>query len=150
MIDSVNGVMTALHREEIEPAPAVAPAIPPANVTFVGDLAQGRGPVAAGKVLPKRVITFPLPEPYQDFSITAWINFPQSVGEDLRSGDIERGRVALMQIVRGHDLVDYDGVPYPPADDPKFWDAIPNDVGGMIVTAINSQVGKPSPTSAAR
>lgn len=106
--------------------------------------------VTATKKMPKRIVSIPLPEPYQDFSITAWLNFPRTVKDDLNSGVEERVRAALMQIVVGHDLVDYDGRSYPPASDPEFWSEIPNDTGLVIVTAVNGQIGKLSPTNAAR
>ena len=140
-MSETNGTVTQLVREEIESSPSVT--IAPEAVAHV----QG---LVSGKRLPKRIVTFPLPAPYDDFSVTAWVNFSQELAEELRSQDIKRGQAALLQIVCGHDLVDFNGKPFPPADDPRFWQEIPNDLAAVIVNAINSQVGRLTPTNAAR
>jgi hypothetical protein len=92
--------------------------------------------------LPRREMRIDLPEPYQDFSILGWMNFPRGVGADLSSGDEERVRSALMAVILDHDLVDEEGQPYPLASDPAFWEAIPTDVGGMLFRAFVGQVGQ--------
>lgn len=130
-----DGTVTQLRPQVIEGEYTVAP--------------QGTA-AAPAKKMPRRIVEIALPEPYQDFSITAWLNFPRSVKDDFNSNVEGRVRAALMQIVVGHDLVDYDGRPYPPADDPAFWTEIPNDTGLVIVAAVGNQIGKLTPTNAAR
>jgi len=107
------------------------------------------GFAAPRKRLPRRVVTTALPEPYHEFSITAWVNFPRSVALDLRSRDQERTGSALRQVILAHDLVDEDGEPYPLADDPAFWEVISDDLGAAIVLAALAQIGRLDPKPAA-
>jgi hypothetical protein len=107
-------------------------------------------PAEIGRRLPHRIVTLPLPEPYQEFSIEAWINFPQSLMQGMASGDEARIMDALTQIVVSHDLVDFDGQPYPQASERAFWEAIPTDLAMVIMQAINDQVGKLPKANGAR
>lgn len=100
--------------------------------------------------LPRRVVTVALPEPYHEFSITAWVNFPRSVALDLKSRDEARTGAALRQIILGHDLVDEEGADYPTADEPAFWEAISDDLGAAILIAALGQIGKLDPKPVAR
>ena len=92
--------------------------------------------------LPKRIVHITLPEPYNDFSIDAWANFPQSLLREMGSGDEGRVMGAMTQIVTGHDLVDFDGADYPPPSEAAFWEAIPTDLAVVIMQSIQAEVGK--------
>ena len=104
----------------------------------------------ADRRLPKRIETIQLPEPYEEFHVTAWINHPGQLREDMRSGDEAKVMAALKQIVLGHDLVDFDGQPYPAASEPAFWTQAPDDVGYAILGAIRNQYGKLPKANGAR
>jgi hypothetical protein len=95
----------------------------------------------------KRIATFKLFEPYETDTITAWINFPQRM---LREGQSEDERIAALgEILLAHDLVDFDGTPYPAANDPTFWREIPQDVAQVIIQSIQGQMGRLDPTKSA-
>ena len=100
--------------------------------------------------LPKRIVEVTLPEPYQQFTATLWVNMPRSLLEGLYSMDEETIAAAFAQLVIGHDLVDFDGAPYPPAGTPEFFRAIPNDLFAVIRLAARQQEGRLSPPSAGR
>lgn len=98
--------------------------------------------------LPRRVERVRLPAPYDDFSVTAWLNFPrslivrlQALPRDTPEGDAEAGRL-IGQIVIDHDLVDFDGAPYPPTTDPAFWEEIPPDLQAILISEVFGRVGK--------
>jgi hypothetical protein len=102
-------------------------------------------PVVGNRVerrLPRRIEEIQLPEPYEDFHITAWVNYPGQLREDMRSGDEKKVSAALKLIVISHDLVDFDGKPYPPASEEAFWTEAPDDVGYAIIGAIRDRFGK--------
>jgi hypothetical protein len=105
------------------------------------------GGIVPKPAMRKRIATFKLYEPYEDFTVTAWVNFPQRL---LRDGQTEDERLAaLSEIVLAHDLVDFDGNPYPPANDPAFWREIPQDVAAVIIQSIQGQMGRLDPTKPA-
>lgn len=106
-------------------------------------------PSAPIRKLPRRVVAIALPAPYDEFQVTAWVNFPKTLARELNSGDETRTLAALCQIVTAHDLVDEEGRDYPPATDPAFWDAISNDLGAAIVQAVIGQIGKLDPKPSA-
>lgn len=95
--------------------------------------------------LPRRVVTIALPAPYDEFHVTAWVNFPKALARDLDSKDEARTMAALLAIVQSHDLVDEEGADYPPATERAFWEAISNDVGAAILQAVLGQIGKLDP-----
>jgi len=133
-------------------APVAAPDLPPPT------------PIRS---LPKRTVVITLPDPYQDFHVTAWVNFPQKMLNDMQElakkariaakaaedadGDTDapvdeetQSGIALLlrQIVLGHDLVDFDGQHYPPATDPALYDVIPTELMVVVLREIIGQVGK--------
>jgi hypothetical protein len=105
-------------------------------------------PIAPRRVLPRRVRQIALPEPYDDFTVTAWMNAPKELWREVNSGEEARILPALMQLVTDHDLVDFDGNPYPPASERAFWDEINNDLGAFIIQAVAGQIGKLDPPKA--
>ena len=105
---------------------------------------------SAKRRLPKRVGTVPLPDPYGDFHITAWFNFPWHLRAEIQSGDEARARAAWTQIILDHDLVDFDGEPYPPAGTDEFYEAIPQEIMQVIGKTVFDNIGKLTPTNAAR
>lgn len=116
----------------------------------------------AARRLPKRIEKLDLKGTYDGFHITAWINYPGRLREDMRSGDEAKVSAALKQIVIDHDLIDFDcgrpecehleceGRPLPPATDATFWTEAPDDLGFAIIGAIRDQFGKLPKESGAR
>lgn len=81
---------------------------------------------------PRREVCLGVPG-YPGFELWLWANYPQAVRLDLVGGDGERGGAALRRTVVEHNnWCDADGEPYPPADDPAFWDAIPFELGLVV------------------
>ncbi len=118
------------------------------NLQLVGETVPDPAQEGHRKRLVKRIVRFPLPEPYEDFSVQAWVNYPASL---LNSAKTEDERIAaLRQIVLEHDLVDFEGEPYPPADTKEFWINVPQDVGAFIMVGIQQQQGRLDPKTAAR
>jgi hypothetical protein len=99
--------------------------------------------VSAGPRIPRREAWMDLPEEYAGFRFRGWSNFPSRLGSEIRSGDQERIRAALLQIVLEHNgWCDSDGTPLPPAHDPAFWDAVPDELAIAVITLLTVDVGK--------
>jgi hypothetical protein len=119
----------------------------------------------------KRIVTIDVPG-YDDFHVTAWVNFPTSLmdrmqrearaarrrgaerqallaDDPLADVDDDEGQSALApllkQIIVAHDWVDFDGQPYPSADDDEFYREVPTDLLNVAFQAIAAQVGKLDP-----
>jgi len=118
------------------------PILPPGgtrDLRIVGETA--RDPANAGhpKRLVKRIVKFALSEPYEDFTVTAWINFDPRL---LLKAVTEEERIAALQkVILEHDLVDFDGEPYPPSSDPEFIRQVPDDVLRFIMAGVEAQKG---------
>ena len=103
----------------------------------------------ATRRLPKRIVHVQLADPYSDFSADLWVNVPPPLWNDLLSNDLATCAAAFDQLVVKHDLVDFDGQPYPQADGAgTLYRALPADVIAAILQARNGQVGRLSPRSA--
>lgn len=99
--------------------------------------------------LPKRIVKVSLPNPYAAFSVELWVNIPPTVWNKLMSDDLKVCAPAFDQLVISHDLVDFDGQPYPQPDGQgSLYRVLPNEVISVIVQTRNSQVGRLSPPSA--
>ena len=91
--------------------------------------------------LPKRTVEVTLPEPYSDFKVTVWVNFPPSLRQQLFSSDIEQVAEAFGQLVISHDLCDFDGEPLP-ADGAALYRAMPEELVPVIWRAAINEVGR--------
>jgi hypothetical protein len=99
----------------------------------------------------KRVITIDIDDPaYEGFQFTAWMNYPSSITDDLRSGDEKRVGAAIGQVVQKHNFVDYDGKPYPQPTSEGFLDSIPPDLAGLMMSLIQGNVGRLSKPTGTR
>jgi hypothetical protein len=78
---------------------------------------------------------------YPGFQLKVWLN-PSHMQKRLsETGDAERVSELIKFITLEHNgWCDEDGEPYPPANTPAFWEAIPADLGVRIVTAINAEL----------
>lgn len=119
----------------------------------------------------KRIVDIRLPGDYSMFTVTAWVNFPnslldkmQKLARDARKRsvvrrqrmeddpdwldddeeeDAQEGIAALLsQVIVAHTFADFDGVPYPPATEMQFYKDAPNDLLLVTMKAIMEQVGK--------
>lgn len=94
-------------------------------------------------VLPWRDLFPDDPEPAGGLRFRCWVTYPRRLIDDIRSGDEDRMKAALRQIVLEHNgWIGDDGNPLPPATDERFWDEIPDSIGGAIIAAVQAEVGK--------
>ena len=93
-------------------------------------------------VMPKRTVTLPLPEPYQDFTATLWVNIPQQLWREMMGTDIEACAAAFGKMVVSHDLCDFDGAPYPPGGSPDLYRELPAELVRVINDLRVGQIGK--------
>lgn len=131
---------------DLRPAPreAPAPAVPQlrARVTETPPGADGR-PRA-----PRREVELGVPG-YQNFRCWIWSNYPQAVRLELTSGDETRTLLALARLVVEHNgWCDQEGAPYPDAQDPAFWEAIPTELAQLLARLILLDAPAAFPTSA--
>lgn len=99
----------------------------------------------AGPRIPRREAWLDMPGEYGQagFKARVWLNYPQRLAQELASEDQERIKAALTLMVLEHNgWCDEDGTPFPPATDPAFWDAIPNELAGCVVGALMAEVTK--------
>lgn len=97
---------------------------------------------------PKRIATLRLPEPYNVYTVRAWINMPQALFDDLRTMDPEKVAHVTQELIVEHNLTDFDGNPLPPAGDPALHAALDLDIYQAIWLARNAEVGRLDPPSA--
>lgn len=90
--------------------------------------------VQLGPRMPRREQWVELPAEYPEHKVKLWLNYPQRLREALDSEDEATVRDALRQIVLEHNgWLDFEGTPYPPASDPGFWDALSQELAGVIL-----------------
>ena len=76
-------------------------------------------------------------EEYPEHKARVWVNFSASLMAEMNSRDQERIYAALRQIVLEHNgWLDENGTPYPPANDPAFWDALPIHLASRAMQAV--------------
>jgi hypothetical protein len=110
-------------------------ATPPAPAAAAG---------SAGPQIAQRFAWADLPQDaYPGFRVQIWTNFPPRLGREIASGDQEQIAGALSQIVVAHNgWIDFDGEPYPPASDPQFWNAIPNELAAVVINLVGIEIPK--------
>lgn len=81
---------------------------------------------------------------YPGFKAKLWVNYSRRLIDDLNQAeDADRRKRALgSMIVAVNDWVDYDGTPFPPADEPAFWDRIPDELAAALIALVNREAGK--------
>lgn len=94
--------------------------------------------------LTKRTETTALPEPYEEFEITYWVNPPSKMWQELLDTDSEARRQELLgQVMIGHNgWCDYDGNELPPPNEARFWEEIPTELAVAVLAALNVAMGK--------
>ncbi len=90
----------------------------------------------------RREVWVPLPDEYEGFEFKLWVNAPTRLWNtilDANSTGVEI-RVALLTIIIEHNgWLDFEGKPYPPADEPEFWDDIPTELAACIIAASQAE-----------
>ncbi len=93
----------------------------------------------AGPVLlkmPRREREVTIPE-YEGFTARLWVNYPKRLQNDLKSGDADKLRAALQQIVVSHNgWCDEAGEVLPQPSAPAFWDAIPDELAAALLALL--------------
>jgi hypothetical protein len=85
----------------------------------------------------RREVWVDLPGDYTGFRARMWSNFPQRLYAEIASESQARIDAALHEIVLEHNgWCDQDGAPFPPADDPGFWDAVPTELALVVMVTI--------------
>lgn len=119
-----------------------------------------------GPRLPRREVWVDLPEEYPGFKFKMWVNAPQRVWNTIASAakvsplvdDATPEQIvahaaaaaattaavtaALQKIVLEHNgWLDDEGQPFPPASDAAFWEAIPTELGGVVMASAQLAMG---------
>jgi hypothetical protein len=103
----------------------------------------GPDPVA-GPRMPKRTLWVDLPETtpdgdvaYPGFKVRVWVNFPARFAEQLKTGTEEEKAGVLRRIIVEHNgWCDDEGHPFPAADDPAFYQELPQELASLILYSI--------------
>lgn len=93
----------------------------------------------------RREVWVPLPQEYEGLKFKLWVNAPTKLWNVLLALNSNSDEIqdALLQIVLEHNgWLDFEGKPYPPADDPDFWNEIPTELAACIVTASQAEIQK--------
>ncbi len=106
--------------------------------------APASAPVAlapSGPQVRKRLEWTDLPdeaqESYPGFRVRIWANYRRSLTAEIGSGDADRLRAALVQIIVEHNgWLNDEGQPYSPASDPRFWDEIPDELAAVLIVLV--------------
>jgi hypothetical protein len=97
-----------------------------------------------GPRMPKRTLWVDLPATtpegevaYPGFRVRVWVNFPARIADQIKDGTEDDRRAALRQIVLEHNgWCDDEGTPFAPADDPAFYNALPQELASLIVVTV--------------
>lgn len=118
----------------------------------------------AGPQIKRRETWVDLPDEYEGFKFKVWVNAPARVWNELNPATSDEAsdeasdeeaaareaaareataQAAPRQIVLEHNgWRDFDGQPFPPADDPAFWEAIPTELAACVLVAARVEMGK--------
>jgi hypothetical protein len=96
----------------------------------------------AGPRAPRREVEVAI-DGYEGFTAWIWANYPRRILTALRATTDEQALFALLRqlVIEHNGWRDADGEPYPPADDPAFYDAVPYELAVLLVHAINAAPG---------
>lgn len=100
-------------------------------------------PAPAGPQIQRRESWADLPDEYPGFKVKVWVNAPSKFWQMLGSGDEAQAQAAAKQLVIAHNhWRDFDGNEYPPPSETAFWEEIPTELAGCIITAVQIEMGK--------
>jgi hypothetical protein len=76
---------------------------------------------------------------YPGFRVKIWVNMPNRLMDDFKSGNADRAFPAARQIVLEHNnWCDENGEPYPPVSEESFWEAIPDELCKVVLAMVLS------------
>jgi hypothetical protein len=103
-----------------------------------GEHANGNG---QGPRIQRREVWADLPEDgYAGFRVKIWVNYPVKFDVDVATGEGPRVLAACKQIVLEHNgWLDFEGKLYPSPQTDEFWEAIPTELGAVIIATVNAQ-----------
>ena len=97
---------------------------------------NGKGPQ-----IKRRLVWVALPDEYEGFEAQIWVNAPTKIWQALGSGDEVAALEAMQKIMVGHNgWLDFDGEPYPPADDAALWEEIPTELAACVLAAAQAEM----------
>lgn len=101
-------------------------------------------PASTGPRITRRETWVDIGKEYEGFKAKLWVNYPRGLIDDLNQNeDADIRKRALGKMVVEHNgWLDYDGTPFPPASEPAFWDAIPDELAAMLIALVNREAGK--------
>lgn len=113
--------------------PAVSPPVPP--VVRVRE--SPPGPDGRPRA-PRREVEVAI-DGYPGYTAWVWSNYPRRLAAALNDAADEAAITGVLrQLVVAHNgWCDTEGEPYPPADDPGFYEAIPLELAVLLLRAIN-------------
>lgn len=96
-----------------------------------------------GPQVKRREVWVELPAEYEGFRFRVWVNAPSKVWNELTGPDEKQSLEALQQLVLEHNgWLDFDGQPYPPAGEKKFWEEIPTELAACMLVATQVEMQK--------
>ncbi len=82
-------------------------------------------------------------EAYEGFEFRIWVNYPQRLDIDIRSGDEDKIRAAMQVIVLEHNgWLDEEGNPYPQPTEAEFWNLISNELAAVILALLRMEAAR--------
>ena len=96
-----------------------------------------------GPQIKRRTAWVALPDEYEGFEFEVWVNAPTRLWTQLTGGDEDAAQEAMRKIIIGHNgWLDFDGEPYPPADDPRLWEEVPTELAVCVLAAAQKEMTK--------
>lgn len=98
---------------------------------------------STGPQIKRRTAWVALPDEYEGFEVEIWVNAPTRLWTQLGSGEEAEALEAMQRIVIGHNgWLDFDGNPYPPADDSKLWEEVPTELAAVVLAIAQAEITK--------
>ena len=96
-----------------------------------------------GPQVKRREAWVDLPAEYEGFRFRVWLNAPTRVWGELNGESEQQALAALQRLVLEHNgWLDFDGQPYPPASEVKFWEDIPTELAACMLVAAQVEMQK--------
>lgn len=96
-----------------------------------------------GPQVKRREAWVDLPAEYEGFKFRVWLNAPTRIWAELTGENEAQSLEALRSLVLEHNSwLDFDGQPYPPANEAKFWEDIPTELAACMLVATQVEMQK--------
>jgi hypothetical protein len=86
-----------------------------------------------------------LPAEYEGFRVKVWVNAPTRLWVALQAADVteqERQAAAMQLVLETNGWQDFDGAPYPPPSEIKFWEEIPTELAACVFAGLRAEIGR--------